>query len=94
MLRRQGLMRDQKLNPGVEIRPPLLENVPGTGISVFNELTDGEVYLPPCRFRGAEHRVLHRRQEGLRPGRIGPLTDSRIHSIFRDHLDRNLRRPL
>jgi hypothetical protein len=53
LLRRQGLMRDQKLNSGVEIRPPLLENVPGTGISVFNELTYGEVDLASRRFRGA-----------------------------------------
>lgn len=75
MLGRQGFMRDQKLNSGVEIRPPLFENLPGRGISVFNELTYGEADLPPCRFRGADHRVLHRRQDGLRPRGIGPLPD-------------------
>jgi hypothetical protein len=38
-------MRDQKLNSGVEIRPPLLENVPGAGIFVFDELAYGEIDL-------------------------------------------------
>jgi hypothetical protein len=54
-------MRDQKFDPGLKIRPPLLQNLPRTGISRFNQLAYGEVDLSPCRFGGAHHHVLHSR---------------------------------
>jgi nitroreductase len=63
-------VRDQKFNAGLEIRPPLLEKLPCTGVSCLNQLTYSEIDLPPCRFRGADYRVLYRRQKGLRLARI------------------------
>jgi len=42
----QGFMRDQKLDPGLKIRPTLLQNLPCTSISRFNQLAYGEVDLP------------------------------------------------
>jgi hypothetical protein len=34
----QGLVHGQKLDPGLEIRPTLLQNLPGAGISRFDQL--------------------------------------------------------
>ena len=94
MLRGQGFSRDQKFDAGLEIGPPLLKDLPCASISRLDQSTYGEVNLPPGRFRGAGHHILHRRQKGLRPGCIGPLPHVCVHSVSCHHLDGDLCRPL
>ena len=47
MLSRHGFLRDQEGNTGFKIHPPLLKNLRCAGVSNFDQLTHGEVDLPP-----------------------------------------------
>jgi hypothetical protein len=92
LLRRQRLLCDQKCHARIEIASAPFEDGARADVTGLDQITHRQIDLTPGRLSCADDRVLHGRKKRLRPGRVGPLPDFCVHSVFCHHFHGNLRR--